>query len=261
MRNRIKTVLFTALLGGLSSVIHAAPQPAVIQAIAATGAKVKSSFPAGSGLTGWLIEQGGHDVIAYSTADGKRLLVGLLMDERGNNLMQQHSEQFIPNTELSKQMDKVRSLSHVKQGSGKKQLYVFFDPLCKYCHLLYLALTPYTEKGVTVNWVPVSVISETESLAVGSGILGAADKQGALRAVMLGKGAMPKPAPQHNAAVLAATEVMGGVVMARGTPVIVYDVENANPKTKLGMPTLPELDTITGVTGVKHTAPELRAFR
>lgn len=74
---------------------------AIKEAVDAGAAKVVRSFPAASGLTGWVLSQGGQYTIVYSTPDRKTLLLGSLVSENGENLSARYEEKYSPKPDFS----------------------------------------------------------------------------------------------------------------------------------------------------------------
>ena len=69
----------------------------------------------------------------------------------------------------------------VKLGNGPRKVYIYFDPNCPYCKMLYQELTPYIGKdGLQFNWVPVGILTTT-SHGKAAAILEAKDPAAALR--------------------------------------------------------------------------------
>lgn len=69
----------------------------------------------------------------------------------------------------------------VADGAGRRVVYVFFDPNCPACALLYRNLRTLIEpQAVQVRWVPVAIVDAT-SAGKAAAILEAADPAAALR--------------------------------------------------------------------------------
>lgn len=68
----------------------------------------------------------------------------------------------------------------VAQGQGNKIIYVFFDPNCAYCPILYKNLQPLiTPHALQLRWIPVAILDAT-SLGKAAAILQAKDPKAAL---------------------------------------------------------------------------------
>lgn len=50
----------------------------------------------------------------------------------------------------------------VTEGRGPHAIYIFFDPNCAYCHLLYETLQPLIPRDqLTIHWIPVGIVNAT----------------------------------------------------------------------------------------------------
>lgn len=69
----------------------------------------------------------------------------------------------------------------VAEGEGRRIVYVFFDPNCPSCQLLYRNLRTFIASGdLQVRWIPVALLDPT-SLGKAAAILEAPDPAAALR--------------------------------------------------------------------------------
>lgn len=69
----------------------------------------------------------------------------------------------------------------VAEGEGRRIVYVFFDPNCPSCQLLYRNLRTFTASGdLQIRWIPVALLDPT-SLGKAAAILEAPDPAAALR--------------------------------------------------------------------------------
>lgn len=68
----------------------------------------------------------------------------------------------------------IKSLHTSQEGRGPDALYIFGDPNCIYCHMLYdmLQKNPAIWKKLTVHWVPVGVIKPTSMAKAATVIAG-----------------------------------------------------------------------------------------
>ena len=145
---------------------------------------------------------------------------------------------------------------------------MFFDANCWYCHLTWKALQPYEKAGLQVRWVPVAY-QKNSSTTKAAAIMQAQDRVAALRENETGykvetyDGAIA-PA-DFVSATLAAQFAKNTKLMqdfgAPGTPLLVWKDEKGKVRTKVGMPRLSQLPTITGLPKQKIDDPELADFR
>lgn len=69
----------------------------------------------------------------------------------------------------------------IAEGQGRHIVYVFFDPNCPSCRLLYQNLRTFIgSHGLQLRWIPVAIVNAT-SLGKAAAILQAPDPRAALR--------------------------------------------------------------------------------
>jgi thiol:disulfide interchange protein DsbG len=255
---------------GVSPALAAEPIPTVLNQAVNAGMKVVKSFPAASGLTGWVLSQGGRYSVVYTTADRKTLVAGALIDERGQNLSEVYEDKFVPKPDFAAAYKRLEQAAYVAEGpaqGAKNVIYVFVDPNCPFCNMAWRALQPYEAAGLQVRWIPVATLGPT-SLPKALEVLAASDKAAAFRRMELNHG-KPWTAPagisesSHPAVVAQIRE--NGELMAQfgigGTPGIVWRDKQGNVRVKSGMPRLSELPALTGLPEQKITDAALERFR
>lgn len=68
----------------------------------------------------------------------------------------------------------------IAQGDGRRELYIFFDPNCAYCPMIYKNLQPLIAPyDLRLRWIPVAMLDAT-SLGKAAAILQARDPKAAL---------------------------------------------------------------------------------
>ena len=231
--------------------------------------RIVKTFPAGSGLDGWVMSEGESHSIVYTTADKQTLLVGTLIGKDGENLSARHEEQFFPKPDFSALYDDLGKASHVVEGpatEAKNSIYVFVDANCPFCHMLWRALQPYEKAGLQVRWLLVDTLGPT-SMPKAVEVMAASDKTAAFRKMEENHG---KPwnktgfsAQSHPE--IAASILNNNALLARfgmsGTPGIVWKDEGGNVSVKAGMPRLSELPLITRLPEQEIIDPALARFR
>ncbi|WP_234484081.1 thiol:disulfide interchange protein DsbG [Noviherbaspirillum pedocola] len=247
---------------------EAYPKP--LQQAVDAGVKVVKSFPAASGLTGWVVSQGGRYTIVYSTADRKTLLAGALIGEDGASLSSQYEERYVPKPDLASLYAQLEKSFHVVEGAAKPAgnvLYVFVDPNCPYCHFTWMALQAYEKAGLQVRWIPVATLGPT-SMPKAIEVMAASDRTAAFRRMEENHGkpwtasaASSEASHQDIAAKIRANnELMEGFGIA-GTPGVIWKDKQGKVQIKGGMPRLSELPAITGLPEQKIDDPALAKFR
>lgn len=250
---------------------QAAPAyPKALERAVAAGVSVVRQFPAASGLTGWVLGQGGRYTIVYTTADGKTMLAGAVVDEQGHNLAERYEEQYIPKPDFNAAWQQLEKSAYVTEGATrapKSVIYVFVDANCPFCHLAWRAVQPYEAAGLQVRWIPVATLGPT-SLPKAVEVLAASDKLAAFRRMEANHGKPWTPSaasdPATHAAVAASIDNNGKAMAAfgiAGTPGIVWRDRQGKVQVKGGMPRLSELPAITGLPEQKVDDPALARFR
>lgn len=258
-----------ALAAWMSPVFAAQPVPPVLNAAVSAGVKVVKQFPAPSGLTGWVLSQGGKHSIVYTTADKKTLIAGMLVDERGQNLSALHEAAQVPQPDLSAAFRQLEKTAYVAEGSTRNPrsvIYAFVDANCPYCHSMWQAVQPYEAAGLEVRWIPVATLGPT-SMPKAIEVLAAADKVAAFRR-MEENHAKPWTAPagiaEASQPAITATIRKNGEVMDSfgigGTPGVVWRDKQGKIRVKSGMPRLSELPAMTGLPEQRNTNPALEKF-
>jgi thiol:disulfide interchange protein DsbG len=276
-RSRIAAGLAGALAvaagAGLMAITPGQAAPAYPKALdraIAAGVSVVRQFPAASGLTGWVLGQGGRYTIVYTTADGKTMLAGAIVNEQGENLGQRYEEQFVPKPDYSAAYQQLEKAAYVTEGATrapKSVIYVFVDANCPFCHLAWRAVQPYEAAGLQVRWIPVATLGPT-SMPKAVEVLAASDRLAAFRRMEENQGkpwnASAASDPASHAAISASIENNGKLMEAfgiAGTPGIVWRDRQGKVQVKGGMPHLSELPAITGLSEQKVDDPALSRFR
>lgn len=263
-----QTVLFGVMLS-LSASVFAADYPKVIQNAVGQGVKVEKSFPAASGMTGWVLSRQGQYSIVFTTPDNKTLIAGLMIDESGANLSQEYAGKYIPKPDFAALFKELEKTTMIVEGakSPKSTLYAFFDPNCPFCHMTWKALQPYEAAGLQVRWVPVAYLAPT-SLPKAIEMLASANPTAAFRTNEQNFGKGKNPPAKYTASAypeIARKLEKNAELMQKfgfnGTPGIVWKDKNGKVLTKNGMPKLTELPEMTGLPEQKVDDPELAKFR
>lgn len=253
-----------------SATLAAQPVPQVLNGAMSAGVKVVKQFPAASGLTGWVLSQGGRYSVVYTTADKKTLIAGALIDERGQNLSAQYEDMHVPKPDLAAAFRQLEKSAHVTEGrlkNPKSVIYAFVDANCPYCHYMWRAVQPYEAAGLQVRWIPVATLGPT-SLPKALEVLAASDKTAAFRRMEENHGKPWTPSagitetshPAVAAAIRQNGELMEQFGIA-GTPGVVWRDRKGKVQVKSGMPRLSELPSITGLAEQKINDPALAKFK
>jgi thiol:disulfide interchange protein DsbG len=269
--NRLARICVAGLLSAALVTAHAGETyPKPLQQAVDAGVKVVKSFPAASGLTGWVLSQGGRYTIVYSTPDRKTLFAGALIGEDGASLSSQYEERYVPKPDLVSLFGQLEKSFHVVEGAAKPAgnvLYVFVDPNCPFCHFTWMALQAYEKAGLQVRWIPVATLGPT-SMPKAIEVMAAADRTAAFRKMEENHG---KPWSESAASSAAAHQDIAAKIRANnelmesfgiaGTPGVIWKDRQGKVQIKGGMPRLSELPAITGLPEQKNDDPALAKFR
>lgn len=89
---------------------------------------------------------------------------------------QQGNESSVPLARVFKQLKRAR---WVTEGHSSRIMYVFFDPNCPYCHILYDVSQQFVKAGlVELRWIPVGMLAPS-SVGKAAAILAARDPRAA----------------------------------------------------------------------------------
>lgn len=244
--------------------------PKALQGAIDAGVKVVKTFPAASGLTGWVLSQGGQHSIVFTAPDRKALLVGTLIGENGENLSAQYEEKYAPKPDMTALFRDLEQASAVVEGTTKNPksvIYAFVDANCPFCHFTWKALQPYEQAGLQVRWVLVDTLGPT-SMPKAIEVMAAGDRTAAFRKMEQDHGKPWAALPQFSAASkpefaekIRKNGALMGAFGIRGTPGIVWKDRQGQVNIKTGMPRLSEIPAITGLPEQKVNDPDLARFR
>ncbi len=101
--------------------------------LAATGGRLDSVTAVGKHLYEVVVDIQGYKNIFYLTADGEFMVMGGLMDKRGNFLTQNRVENL---NRIVLKWDEIDKSNFIKvtKGTGKPELIIYVDPYCPHCH-------------------------------------------------------------------------------------------------------------------------------
>ncbi|MBI0329978.1 thioredoxin fold domain-containing protein [Burkholderia plantarii] len=178
-----------------------------------------------------------------------------------------------PPTLTGAQMLRVQAAPAIVEGASgaqvKSTLYVFMDPNCIYCHLMWKALRPYEAAGLQVHWIPLAFL-KPDSAGKAAALLKAPDGGAALLDTLETKysekdesGGIPPlmVVPADAKAKLDANAAMFKELGFDGTPTVVFRTRDGK---WLGLNGLPRLSTLPGILNMAEqpvTDPELQRYR
>lgn len=268
---KLRTLSLTAaiaLVAASSAFAQNEKLPAPIQSAVDSGLKFEKSFPAPSGMTGWVMTQGPTNTVILFTPPGAEVAIaGNMFDSSGNNLTKQYLSKYTPKPDYEKMWGELEASSWVAEGpkgkDAKSYIYVFEDANCGYCNLAAKALKPYIQAGLQVRWVPVAFLAP-DSLTKAAALLTATNPAIAIEEMHANFGKKianpPAVAPAIKAKIENNAKLMRQYGFS-GTPAIFYKDKTGKVSAVNGMPSLSELPAITGLPEQKHTDPALARYQ
>lgn len=267
-----KRSILSLLLSAASLTAYAdAAPPAVLTGKLPPGFVVVRSFQAVEGLTGWVVQgPKGPPNIAYTTADGKYLIFGRIIDQAGQDVSAGYQQAMTPKVDIASFWPKVEKSAYLIEGPVKPKavMYAFMDPNCIYCHLLWKAVQPYEKRGLQVRWIPVALI-KPDSGGKAAALLQAKDPAAAMHRLQTryqeateSGGINPiKPSSAVDAQIRQNGDLMQAMGLY-GTPAIVWQ-ETASGKVtgSAGMMKLSTIAKIAGVDELPEADPELKPYK
>ncbi len=244
------------LLAGVSllalPMAQAEELPEAIKAVEARGAEVVGSFEAPGGLKGYAARYNGQGMALYLTPDGEHVLIGSLLDAKGEDLTRGQLEKLVYEP-LGKEMwARMAGSSWIADGRGDapRIVYLFSDPNCPYCNMFWKQARPWVEAGkVQLRHIMVGML-RADSAGKSAALLSAKDPQAALNAhEAAGKASKLKALEQIPAALekqLTDNLMLMSELGAQATPAIFYLDDNDRLQQHQGAPRPEALETILG---------------
>ena len=143
--NSIKSLALLGLL--LTPLAQADELPAAIKAVEGRGAKVVGSFDAPGGLKGYAARYNGQGLALYLTADGEHVLIGTLLDAKGEDLTKEPLERLVYQPLGQEMWQQLQDSTWIADGDDKapRVVYMFSDPNCPYCNMFWRQARPWVE--------------------------------------------------------------------------------------------------------------------
>jgi len=165
-----------------------------------------------------------------------------------------------------------QSASAIVEGASgsnvKSTLYVFMDPNCIYCHLVWKALQPYEAAGLQVHWIPMGFL-KPDSAGKAAALLEAKDGAALLKELETHYSEKDESggiAPLAHVPAADQTRLDGNMKVFQdlgfdGTPTLVYQGSGGRWADISGLPKLSELPGMLNLPAQPITDPELQRYR
>ena len=153
-----------ALAVTASAVSAAEPLPAPVQALEKQGLRIAGPFKSASGLKAYAGVANGNPVALYVTPDGKFVMAGTLLNERGEDLDSEAISSTVSKPLGAAEWKQLEDSTWIADGklSAPRVVYIFTDPNCPYCSKLWADARPWVESGsVQLRHVIVGILTPT----------------------------------------------------------------------------------------------------
>ncbi|VVP33115.1 Thiol:disulfide interchange protein DsbG [Pseudomonas fluorescens] len=179
-----RSIHLTALLCALMTtpLVQAQEWPTAIKAVEARGVDIIQRFDAPSGFQGYAARYNGQAIALYLTSDGQHVLVGSLLNVKGEDLSQQPMDKLVYEPMAKETLSKLERSTWIADGSSEapRIIYMFSDPNCPYCTMFWKQARPWVEAGdVQIRHVVVGILRQ-DSVEKAAALLNAKDQQAAL---------------------------------------------------------------------------------
>jgi thiol:disulfide interchange protein DsbG len=251
---KMPLVQFALLFSLLAMAIGAQGKdlPGPIKSLQAQGVEVMGTFAAPDGLTGYagVIDQ--KPLSIYLTADGKKAIIGTMIDEKGNNLSEEPLDNLVrkPMTvKIWKQLEKSTWIADGR-NNAPRVIYVFTDPNCPYCNKFWKDARPWVKAGkAQLRHIVVAILTPT-SAGKAAALLSAKNPEVALtlHEQQHADGGI-KPLAQISAKIRAQLDANQNLMQQLGasaTPTILYKDDRGNLQTLQGAPSAHMLTEMLG---------------
>lgn len=126
-------------------------------------AKITKEFNAIGNLKGYVIQPvaGGRSLIVFSNKAGDYMMVGNIINKKGQNLTQEYTQKYVDSVLAKDALRDAEKTTWFTDGSNSAphKVYIVIDPNCIFCHKLYEEIFPQIADGnVQVRWVPVGFL-------------------------------------------------------------------------------------------------------
>lgn len=236
----------------------AQPRPPAVQALEQHGVIVVGTFPSVGGLQAWAAYRGQTPVALYATPDGKHVIVGSMLDAKGEEVNRAALESAVAKPMTDGAWARVERSHWIPDGSPRapRVVYVVTDPNCPYCIKLWADARPWVDSGkVQLRHIMVGILSAS-SAGKAAALLSAKDPAQALTAHARahvgpdGKSAAagrPRPlagggvkalsqVPADVAAQLDANQQLMATLQLGATPALIWKDAQGRLQTRTGAP-------------------------
>jgi thiol:disulfide interchange protein DsbG len=165
-----------------------------------------------------------------------------------------------------------RNASAIVEGASgsnvKSTLYVFMDPNCIYCHLVWKALQPYEAAGLQVHWIPMGFL-KPDSAGKAAALLEAKDGAALLKVLETHYSVKDESggiAPLAQVSAADQAKLDNNIKLFQdlgfdGTPTLIYQGSGGRWADVSGLPKLSQLPGMLNLPAQSISDPELQRYQ
>lgn len=246
------SVLIATLALLSTPLAQAASLPPAIKAVADRGVHILDEFEAPEGLRGFAATVNGRGVALYLMPNGEHVLVGSLLNAKGEDLTQEPLEKLVYEPQSKEMLQRLENSTWIADGAtdAPRIIYMFSDPNCPFCNMFWQQVRPWVEAGdVQLRHVMVGMLRE-DSVGKSATLLAADDPQAALQKhEVAGKSSKLqalKSIPANIAEQLEGNLALMREMGASATPAIFYQDDSGRLQMQQGVPRPDALNQIMG---------------
>ena len=254
----LNTLLKSALLSatlvttGYTLPVAAESYPPAVQQVIDRGVSIKGTFDAPGGMIGYVGDMQGRGVAFYLTPDKEHLVVGPMLDEKGNNLTEPKIQELVLGPQNENAWRQLEDADWVRDGDADAPvvIYTFTDPNCPYCHRFRQAAEPWIDAGrVQLRHILVGILKQ-DSLPKAATIIGSENPSAALaenqESYSEGGIEVDRQVVSNHAKQIQGNNQLMTSLGLSATPSTYYPNSNGNVLKKQGAPRPDELEEIMG---------------
>lgn len=121
------------------------------------GVRIVRRFRAVGGLRGYVLQAGAARSIAYGLDHGRYLVLGRLLDARGQDLTKRYAARYLLAGGVWNALARARWIAR-GPAHPRAIVYAFVDPNCPYCHTFWQEAPRLYAEGLQVRYLLVAVI-------------------------------------------------------------------------------------------------------
>ncbi|EQB3342765.1 TPA: thiol:disulfide interchange protein DsbG [Acinetobacter baumannii] len=234
--------LISGFILSLSTLQVFASTPTIKQKLEKEGFTFIKQIEAPAQMTGWAGHMQQNPATIFISNDQKYYIIGDLHNAKGDNLTVDALNKHVKKSVLDDVWKSLGKSAYIQDGNvnAPRVIYVFSDPNCPYCHMLWEKARPYVKSGkVQLRHIQVAVI-RPESRGQAATLLAATNPAKLFEEFNAAKGKQKlkemKPIPADIAKKIESNEEMMTKYGFYATPGMIWKNSKGQMETTSGVP-------------------------